>query len=96
MANDHYAVCKEAKEYAYLGEFYCWDATFEVDAQDEQFLASQLGFAIQLLRLMRRNRGKLVEVMHENDFANLRDEANETILAWAEIRDGKPVPEEER
>jgi hypothetical protein len=85
MANDHYAVCGESKEYAYLGEFYCWDEGFRADESDPGFLTSQLGFAAKLFSLMRRTPGKIVEVLHENDFADRRMRADETLDNWVEI-----------
>lgn len=83
MANDHYGICRDTKEFIYLGEFYEYDGDFDsfVKRFDDpnsgfwDYRMEKRGYGIyclfKLLHFMKRNQGKLVEVIHENDFYDI-------------------------
>lgn len=85
MANDHYAVCEEKKEYIYLGEFYEWDVkSLEVlksrfgEPRDSSTWAYRfdyqgpgIWYICKLLLFFKKHHGTLVKVLHESDFCDL-------------------------
>ena len=82
MSCDYYVICRETKEYVWLGKFYEFDGSYisfkrawndlDSDFWKEDRAESRIGFyqAMQILFFLKRNEGKVVEIIFGEEFSD--------------------------